>query len=283
MGSRFGGLKQIIPVSPSGESIIDFSIYDALRSGYNRIVIIIRKDIEKDFHQFFGKRLAKHVDIEYAFQKSGDFVVPGRKKPLGTADAVLAAKDFIKGPFTVINADDFYGLDSFQKGSEFLRSTKNPSSHALVGYRLKNTVSEHGSVSRGECSVDESNTLKAIRELHKIYKENGSLYYQINDSTYPISEETFVSMNFWCFQEGVIQYFENGYQHFLDSLPSNPSVEFLIPDVCQSLIDSKSGTFKVVPTDSTWFGITYKEDFEKVSSGISDLIESGEYTSPLWS
>lgn len=282
MGSRFGGLKQIIPISPSGESIIDFSIYDAVRSGYNRIVIIIRKDIEKDFHQFFGKRLAKHVDIEYAFQKSGDDFVPGRKKPLGTADAVLAAKKFVKGPFTVINADDFYGLDSFRKGADFLNNSKKSNDHALVGYRLKNTVSEHGSVSRGECKVDNNNTLTSIRELHKIFKEDGSLYYQIEDSKYPISEETFVSMNFWCFQEGVFQHFENGFQHFLDSLSSNPNAEFLIPDICQALIESQGGTFKVVPTDSAWFGITYKEDFEKVSSGISDLIEAGEYTSPLW-
>ena len=282
MGSRFGGLKQLTPVSDWNESIIDFSIYDAIRSGYSKVIIIVREEIRNDFNNFFGKRLKNYVDVQYVNQEVINDVFPNRQKPLGTADAVLAAKHLIDGPFSVINADDFYGLESFQKGADFLKSNYSEHKHALIGYRLKNTVSEHGTVSRAECQVDESNFLTAIRELHRVFKEKESFYYSINEKKQQISGDTPVSMNFWCFQPGIIPHFESNFHRFLNVLSEDPDSEFLIPDVANSLIKSKKGSFKLIHTESSWFGITYKEDFNLVSSGISDHIKSGIYPSPLW-
>ena len=282
MGSRFGGLKQITPIAKSGESIIDFSVYDAIRAGFKKVIIVVRPEIEKDFHTFFGTRLENHVHLQYAHQSLNNDILPHRKKPLGTAQAVLVAKKFIDGPFSVINADDFYGLESFQKAAQFLQSDFPNDKHAVIGYELGKTLSEYGPVSRAECRVDENKHLIGIHELLQVYHEEDSVYYNLKGSKYSISGKTLVSMNFWCFQPSIFQYLESDFQSFIKKLPENPESEFLIPDVVNKMIRNNTCTFEVIPTKSLWFGITYKNDFEVISKGISELTNTDLYSSPLW-
>jgi len=282
MGSRFGGLKQITPISKSGESIIDFSVYDAIKAGFNKAIIIVRPEIKNEFHEFFGTRLENHIRLEYAYQNSGDISVPGRNKPLGTAHALLSAREFVDGPFSVINADDFYGAESFRKAADFLYSENKATDHAVIGYQLGETLSKHGSVSRAECKVDEYKRLTSIRELLQVFRAGDEIYYTFEGGKYSLPNETPVSMNFWCFQPDIFQNFETDLQKFLQELPKNPDSEFLIPDVVNRMINSNDGTFQVVPTKGPWFGITYQNDFDVISKGISELINSGLYSKPLW-
>jgi len=282
MGSRFGGLKQISPVGPSGESIIDYSIYDALRAGYDEVILIIREDIHDEFHEFFGTRLEKHLPVKYAFQKIDEKTMPGRLKPPGTAHAVLAASHLLTNPFSVINADDFYGYDAFKKAIQFFQSGPAENNHAVIGYQLEKTLSIHGSVSRAECAVDSNGYMTHIRELLKVYKEDKEIYFSRDGENHLIPNNTPVSMNFWCFQPSVIPYFKLYWEEFLKQTQSILKDEYLIPDVASSMIIEGSGSFKVIPTASDWFGITYKEDYDGVVSGILKLVENGEYPESLW-
>jgi NDP-sugar pyrophosphorylase family protein len=282
MGSRFGGLKQITPISKSGESIIDFSVYDAIKAGFKKVIIIVRPEIKKEFHEFFGTRLKNHIQLEYVYQNSGDISIPARKKPLGTAHALLSAREFVDGPFSVINADDFYGSESFHKAAEFLHSENKATDHAVIGYQLGETLSEHGSVSRAECKSDENNRLISIRELLKVFREGNEIYYTLEGAKYSLPKETPVSMNFWCFQPDIFQNLETDFQDFIQELPENQDAEFLIPNVVNRMISKDEGTFQVIPTIGPWFGITYQKDFDGISKGISELIHSGLYPNPLW-
>ena len=282
MGSRFGGLKQITPITSSGESIIDFSIYDAIRSGYDRVIIIIREDIYSEFQKFFGARLEKHIELEYAFQETDKSIAPNRQKPFGTAHAVLSSASLIEGPFSVINADDYYGLESFQKSAEFLATSQNPYEHSVIGYNIESTLSDFGSVSRAVCEVDDNKNLLQVKELLSIYRKNKDILHSDGDKEYLIKPNTLVSMNFWNFNQGVLEYFKMYWEKFLNLLKTQSDVEFLIPEVVNNMIGNNQGSMKVIPTNSPWFGITYKEDFEKVQSGIHDLTHSGLYSSPLW-
>lgn len=282
MGSRFGGLKQITSITKSGESIIDFSVYDAINAGFKKVIIIVRPDIKLDFHEFFGTRLEKHVQIEYAYQSPGEISFPRRKKPLGTAHALLSAREFVSGPFSVINADDFYGSESFRKAADFLQSDSRATDHAVIGYQLGETLSMHGSVSRAECKTDENNRLISIRELLSVFREDNEVYYTLEGAKYSLAKETPVSMNFWCFQPEIFQNLETDFQKFIQELPENEDSEFLIPDVVNRMINEDDGTFQVIPTMGPWFGITYQKDFEVISKGISKLVDSGLYPNPLW-
>ncbi|GAA0541576.1 sugar phosphate nucleotidyltransferase [Chitinophaga japonensis] len=288
MASRYGSLKQIQQFGPSGETIVDYSIFDAIRAGFGKIVFIIRKDFEKDFKDIFEPKLKGRVATDYVFQEMSAFTngheVPAdRSKPWGTAHAVLCAKDAINEPFAVINADDFYGRDAFEKAAAFLNNQCKPDVYAVVGYELGKTTSEHGSVSRGVCAADANGNLTAINERTKIYLDNGQIVYEEADgSKHPLSPDTPVSMNFWGFHPSVFQLSEEQFKAFLDKNIGNPKSEFFIPIVVDHFIQHKLGVVNVIPTSSQWFGVTYKEDAPGVQASLNALVQQGEYPGNLW-
>lgn len=288
MASRYGSLKQIQQFGPSGETIIDYSIYDAIRAGFGKIVFIIRKDFADDFKEIFEPKLKGKVATDYVFQEMSAFVngheVPAeRTKPWGTAHAVLCAKDAINEPFAVINADDFYGRDAFEKMAAFLKNDCKPDTFSVVGYQLGKTVSEYGSVSRGVCEVDAAGNLSGITERTKIYKDGGQIVYENGDgSKHPLTAQTPVSMNFWGFDPAVFGISEKLFTEFLDKHIQEPKSEFFIPIVVDQFIGSKEGVVKVLPTSAQWFGVTYKEDAPGVQTSLDTLVKNGEYPDNLW-
>jgi len=289
MASRYGSMKQIQAFGPSGETIMDYSIYDAIRAGFGKVVFIIREDFAEDFKSIFEPKLKGKIATDYVYQNldayMGKYPVPGeRKKPWGTAHAVLCAKDVVKEPFAVINADDFYGKDSFKKAYDFLTKEVNDRTYCIIGYELKRTLSENGSVSRGVCEVDGENNLTAINERTKIYRnEQGKITYEDeNGGLHEVNEDSFVSMNFWAFAPNVFELLEESFHKFLDANITNPKAEFFIPVLGDDLIKSGKGVIKVIPTNAQWFGVTYKEDAPFVLADINKLIQSGEYVNSLW-
>lgn len=287
MGSRYGGIKQMDSFGPSGETIIDYSIYDAIRSGFGKIVFIIRDEFRAAFIDQFEKKIGGRVATEYVNQEPtaflGNFKMPPeRSKPWGTAHAVLCARDVIHEPFAVINADDFYGRDAFEKCAAFLREEIAPEKYCLIGYRLGNTVSPHGSVSRGVCEIDEAYHLLKVVERTKVYVENGKIYYLESGMPVPVMPETPVSMNFWGFDESVFDFLENQFADFLQISGTDPKSEFFIPLVADNYIHKNKGVIKVIPTDAQWFGVTYREDAPVVQKSIGDLVNSGVYPKELW-
>ncbi|PZP46083.1 MAG: nucleotidyltransferase [Pseudopedobacter saltans] len=290
MASRYGSLKQIQTFGPSGETIMDYAIYDAIKAGFKKVVFIIRHSFEAEFKEIFGSKLKdKNIEVQYAFQELdaflGDHKLPAdRTKPWGTAHALLCCKDIIDGPFAVINADDFYGRDSFEKGAAFLREKVSPTLYASIGYHLINTLSDNGYVSRGEIQTDDNNMVKSITERVKIYKqENGQIVYEeAADKLIPLSEETKVSMNFFCFDANFIKLCEKLFQEFLDKSISDIKSEFFMPSVADYFIKSGQGQIEMIPTTSKWFGVTYKEDAPIVKANIDRLIAEGVYPSNLW-
>ncbi len=287
MASRYGSLKQIAGFGPSGETIMDYSIYDAIRAGFGKVVFIIRKDFAQDFKDIFEPRLKGKIEIDYVFQEMsahmGDFQVPeGRTKPWGTAHAVLCAREVVKEPFAVINADDFYGRDAFEKAYQFLTKDCSPSRYAIIGYELANTLSDHGTVSRGVVNLDEKGDMAAINERTKIARFDGKIKYEDNGVQYEVAEDSKVSMNFWCFDDGVFGVSEKMFQQFLASNIEDPKSEFFIPIVADQYVKEGIGVVNVIPTSSQWFGVTYKEDAPVVQQSINDLVASGEYPSNLW-
>ncbi|MBQ6546515.1 MAG: nucleotidyltransferase [Bacilli bacterium] len=288
MGSRFGGLKQIEPVGPSGEYIIDYSIYDAIRCGFNKIVFIIKEENLDIFRQTIGKRIEGSTDVEiaYAFQKISDIPINidfgDREKPLGTGHAIYCARNDIEGNFAVINADDFYGYTSFEKLSRFLEEEANDNTYALVGYKLKNTVTDNGSVKRGVCfgtdkleRIDES----LIEKVDNRYIRT-SLESKKKEE---VSGDVFVSMNLLAFSKGFLKYISTSLEEFL----SNPETdlttgEFGIPTVIEDVLENNLATVKIIETDEKWYGITYKEDKQMVVDAINKMIESGIYKKNLW-
>ncbi|MBS1599114.1 MAG: nucleotidyltransferase [Bacteroidetes bacterium] len=288
MASRYGSMKQIQGFGPNGETIMDYSIYDAIRSGFKKIVFIIRKDFAEDFKNIFEPKLKGRIEVDYVYQDLHSFVgnykVPAeRTKPWGTAHAVLCAKNAIAEPFAVINADDFYGHDSFKKASSFLTNECNERLYSIIGYELAKTLSENGSVSRGVCEVDKDNNLVSIAERVKIYRDtNNKITYEEGDKKYEVADDSKVSMNFWCFAPSVFPFIEKIFDEFLQKNGSNPKAEFFIPIIGDRFIAEGKGKIKVIPTAAKWFGVTYKEDAPEVQQSLDRLINSGAYPEKLW-
>ncbi|MEL6673794.1 MAG: sugar phosphate nucleotidyltransferase [Bacteroidota bacterium] len=290
MGSRYGGLKQIDGVGPSNETILEYSIYDAIEAGFGKVVFVIRESIEEDFKAHFGDRFKDLIEVAYVFQEldnvpEGVTVNPERVKPLGTGHAVLVAAEAINEPFAVINADDFYGRAAFQVMHDHLVSLENTDTeYAMVGYRVSNTLSENGHVSRGVCVTDADSYLETVTERTKIARGEDETIYFEDESGESVSlpDDTLVSMNFWGFtphyftQTGA--YFEAFIKENFDQLKA----EFYIPTAVSNIIDNGQGKVKVLSSDASWFGVTYKEDKDQVMGALAGLAEEAVYPSPLW-
>ena len=288
MASRYGSMKQVQGFGPGHETIMDYSIYDAIRAGFGKVVFIIRKNFEDDFKNIFEPKLKNRIAVDYVFQEMDSFIngfeaPAGRTKPWGTAHAVLCAKDVVREPFAVINADDFYGRDAFNKAHDFLVRDCNDKLYSIIGYELIKTLSEHGSVSRGVCDVDLDNALLAIHERTNMYKENGKIFFEENGIRHEVSSASKVSMNFWCFDSSVFNLCGKMFHEFLLHHVGNPKAEFFIPIIGEQFIKNGTGKIKVIPTSSQWFGVTYKEDAPGVEKSLHDLITKGEYPERLWS
>lgn len=281
MGSRYGGLKQIDAVGPGGETIIDYSIHDALRTGFARLVFVIRHDLEASFREAIGRKFEKRVAVEYVFQELDalppGFTVPtGRTKPWGTTHAILLAEEAVREPFAAINADDFYGRESFQVMADFLRACGGD--YAMVGYTLRNTLSEHGSVSRGVCECDADGYLRAVTELAKIEKQGRGA--QAEGRT--LSGDELVSMNFWGFTPALFPQLRERFDEFLRRSGRELKSECYIPTTVNELVASGAARVKVLRTPASWFGVTYKEDKPRIAAGIRRLIARGDYPEKLW-
>lgn len=288
MGSRFGGLKQVEPVGPNGEAIIDYSIYDAIRAGFGKVVFIIRESFADAFKGKFDAKLKGKIEVDYVFQEldmlpEGFSLPEGREKPWGTAHAILCAKDAVNEPFCALNADDFYGRNAYKVMSEFLTNSESASEYSMVGYKLKYTLSEFGSVSRGICDVDGENNLKKIVETIKIVKrENEVISIEDDGSETPLTGEENASMNIWGLKPSVFDKLEKKFIEFLKSEIDKPKSEMYIPSVIFDFIQEKEAKVKVLEADSPWFGVTYKEDKPFVIEKINKLIAENEYPEKLW-
>jgi len=288
MASRYGSMKQIQSFGPSGETIMDYSIYDAIQVGFKKIVFIIRKDFATEFKNIFEPKWGNEVETEYVYQEmnaylDGYTLPPDRSKPLGTAHAVLCARSAIQDPFAVINADDFYGRDAFEKAFLFLTTACSPSTCSIIGYDLSKTLSENGSVSRGVCQVDANNNLISIHERTKIYRnETGAITYEEEGTTFTVPDDSKVSMNFWCFDPSVFEFIEKTFKEFLQKSGQELKSEFFIPIIGDRYIHEKRGQIKIIPTASSWFGVTYKEDAPMVQQSLNALITSGLYPNRLF-
>lgn len=287
MASRYGSMKQIQGFGPGGETIMDYSIFDAIRAGFKKVVFIIRKDFADDFKNIFEPKLKGKIATDYVYQDlhsyTGGFSVPAeRTKPWGTAHAVLCAKEAIREPFAVINADDFYGKDAFEKAYQFLTSDVRPSLYCIIGYELKKTLSENGTVSRGVCVVDASGNLVSIAERTKIYQDGDRITYEEDGKKFDVPFDSKVSMNFWGFDPSVFAYTEKIFGEFLKERGTDPKSEFFIPIIGDKLIKEGKGNIRVIPTSAQWFGVTYKEDAPGVQASLNALIEKGEYPQRLW-
>jgi Nucleotidyl transferase len=291
MGSRYGGLKQMDPMGPNGESVLDYSVHDAIRAGFQRVVFIIRKDFADVFQASIGARFAGKIEVAYAYQSLDDlpagFTIPaGRTKPWGTSHAIRAARHLIDGPFAVINADDFYGRDSYVQAAAFLQQAcpQNTIDHyAMVGYQLENTLSDHGDVNRGICRCDESGFLSSVEEVVKIQREADGLIYgnYLNGERSEVPAGSIVSMNFWAFSAAFISRLEEHFLHFLQHHGHEEKSECYIPTVVDELIHQGKADCAVLPTSSSWFGVTYPDDKPHVVANIRALIDAGEYPAAL--
>ncbi len=287
IGSRYGTLKQIDRIGPSGETILDYSVFDALRSGFERVVFIIRKDIEKDFREVIFDKLEKNLPVSYIFQELSDLPggytpTPDRIRPWGTGHAVWCARHHIHSPFCVINADDFYGLESFQNAARFFEDEQNKDDYCLMGYKVKNTLSEYGSVTRGVCQVDDDSYLRLIEERFHILKTEKGIVYKENEQDFPLDRNTIVSMNMWGLTPTLFGFLDDGFHQFLEKDAMNPKAEFLLPSVINGLLQQKLIKAKVLKTNAIWFGLTYHEDRQKVIDNIRGLVSKGLYPSSLW-
>ncbi len=275
MGSRFGGLKQIEPVGPRGEAILDFSVYDAKQAGFNKVVFIIKKQIEEDFKRLVGSRIEKQIAVDYVFQETdklpeGYSCPENRAKPWGTGHAVLCCKDVVKEPFAVINADDYYGASGFRSIYNHLKENNN---YCMVGFRLGNTVTENGTVARGVCNTD-SGLLRSVTEHTKI---DGDCLSQTDNGPVQLSADTVVSMNMWGFTPDIFCYLDREFNKFLKENINSEKAEFFLPFVVDDLIQNGEKTVSVLTTEDKWYGVTYKEDKDAVVSAISALCDAGAY------
>ena len=291
MGSRFGGLKQMTAIDRQGHFIMDYSIYDAIRAGFGKVVCVIKEEMREQFEALIGQRVRGHVELAYAYQSldriPDGFTIPqGRVKPWGTAHAVLCAAGEVDGPFAVINADDFYGYEAFKAMADFLRADRPANQQAMVGYALENTLTENGSVSRGVCQVDDRGLLTAITERTTIEKRpDGAAFTEDGGATYThLDADTVVSMNLWGFQRPVLERMEQMFRQFLaNTVPTNPmKAEFYLPLLPDTMIAEGSGSVQVLTSDARWYGVTYKEDLPGVVDAIAAMKAAGQYPDRLW-
>lgn len=290
MGSRYGGLKQMDPMGPNGETVLDYSVFDAIRAGFGRVVFVIREEFAEAFKQGVGARFADRIQVDYVFQKLTDlpagFAVPeGREKPWGTSHAVRAARHAVKEHFAVINADDFYGRDAYARAADFFTSLPvgTTGEIAMVGYPLENTLSDHGHVNRGICEVDATGSLTSVEEVLNIERESDNQVRgkRLDGSRQAIPTNSLVSMNFWAFGPAFFDQLEAAFTDFLKQSGDQPKSECYIPSVVDQLIQSGAASCQVLETTSQWFGVTYPDDKPFVVKSIARLIANGEYPSPL--
>ena len=294
MGSRYGGLKQVDKITDAGEIILDFSLYDAMMAGFNRAVFVIKEENREIFREMVDERAGRFMEIEYAYQKLDDipegFTVPeDRQKPWGTAHAVLACRELINGPFVVINADDYYGPDAFVQIYDYLTTHKDDDvyEYCMVGYQLKNTVTENGHVARGVCELDDKGFLKKVTERTRIMHHGDSIAYTEDDgeSWTPLADDTIVSMNFWGFSKSMMDELQNGLPAFLEqALAENPlKGEYFLPGVADRLVQEGKARVKVLTSHDKWYGVTYKEDKVDVKNALQSMKDKGEhYPEKLW-
>ena len=288
LGSRYGSLKQIDAFGPSDESIMEYSIYDALKAGFGKIVFVIKKNIRNEFLEYTLKRFAEKLPIEYVYQEldslpEGLSCPAERIKPWGAAHAVWVAKDIIKEPFAIINADDFYGNDTFRVTANFLISLQNnDTSYCLAGYKIKDTLSDYGTVSRGICE-EKDNFLTSVVERTDVQKQNREIVSQDKDGKfYPLNKNAYCSMNVWGFTPTIFSFIEQGFIEFFKQNQDQPKAEYVLPLIANSLIEQNKASFKILDTESEWFGVTYKADKESAQNKINQLIKKGAYPSNLW-
>lgn len=292
IGSRFGGgIKQLEPVGPNGEIIMDYSIYDAIEAGFDKVVFVIRKDLEEDFKEVIGSRIEKIVNVDYAYQEVDDIpdtykeIFRERTKPWGTGQAILCCKDVVDAPFLVINADDYYGKQAFKEGYEYLtgEACKDSMEICMISFVLKNTLSDNGVVTRGVCKVDDKGMLSQIVETQNIEKVNGRAVVKKADGIQEIDLESPVSMNMWGLRPEFFQVLEQGFQEFLGGVEeSNLKGEYLLPTIIGDLLERGELDVKVLESRDTWFGVTYKEDKEAVALAVRDLVNAGIYPKELF-
>jgi hypothetical protein len=287
MASRYGSMKQIQGFGPSGETIMEYSIYDAIRAGFKKVVFIIREEFANDFRNIFEPKLKGKIETGYVFQDlkslEGDRQIPAdRTKPWGTAHAVLCAKDAVHEPFAVINADDFYGKDAFKKAYEFLTKECTEKVYSIIGYDLVKTLSDNGTVNRGVCQVDAQGNLTSIAERVNISDKGGKILVEDGFEPHELARDSKVSMNFWNFHPSIFPYSEKLFGKFLDENITKPKSEFFIPIVADKFINEDKGVIEVIPTSAQWFGVTYKEDAPEVKQKLDELVDKGEYPNNLW-
>ena len=288
MGSRYGGIKQIDSFGPNGETIIDYSLFDAIRAGFGKVVFIIREELKEDFVRLFGPKLDGKIEYDFAIQGFQSYVpteLSGvkREKPWGTGHAVLCAWEQTNAPFAVINADDFYGFEAFDTMAKFLSENKDESIHSMIGYQIKNTLSDNGTVSRGVCVTNDEGFLIDVTERTKILRqENGEIAFLDNGEPEVLGENTPVSMNFWGFMPSVFPEIKTLFEAYAKKNFDAPKAEFYIPVVMSHLIETRKGKCKVFESASDWFGVTYPEDKEIVIKALNRLIEAGKYPKKLW-
>ncbi|MBL7802171.1 MAG: nucleotidyltransferase [Saprospiraceae bacterium] len=288
IGSRYGGLKQVDGMGPGGEAIIEYSAFDALRAGFGKIVFVIRRDIETEFRERVGSRIEPHIPVEYAFQEMDTAldwlaVRPQRVKPWGTGHAILSARQYLTEPFAAINADDFYGAEAFQTLADFLKNDCSASEYALVAYRLANTLSENGSVSRGVCVVSPDGYLSEVTERTKIERFAEGIFHTFDDgSRLALPDETLVSMNFWGFHPAILEEIDRQFREFVDRNAEQPKAEFYIPSVVSAMIHSGKAKVKTLSSESAWYGVTYPGDKDTVQAALAELTRQGVYKKPLW-
>lgn len=288
LGSRFGGCKQMTPVDDAGQVIIDYTIYDALRAGFGRIVCVIKPEMEADFRAAIGDRIAPHADLQYAYQKldmlpEGYSVPEGRTKPWGTGHAVLCAAGAIDGPFAVVNADDFYGRGAIQVAHDFLAAPHAPNEHAMVAYRVENTLTENGSVSRGVCEAKDGLLAGVVERTAIVPREGGAAFLEDGKEIF-LPAGTPVSMNLWAFQHSMLDELRARFSKYLDeNLPVNPmKCEYFLPLVPNAIIREGTGSVHMLTTDERWFGVTYRDDLAAVQRALAEKRAAGEYPEELW-
>lgn len=289
MGSRYGGLKQLDQLDNHGNVMMDYALYDAYVAGFRRVIFVIKPEMEKDFESRISARIRSKYEVDYAYQVLENlpegFTVPeGRTKPWGTAHAVLSAKDLVRGSFVVINADDYYGRTAFESIYQFLTSDSDPAHHAMVGYKIENTLTENGYVSRGVCELDANDNLTGIVERLKIVKAEGGALIQEESGDIFIPNGTKVSMNLWGFQHSLMQEINDTFAEYLRAnLPINPlKCEYFLPIIPNKLIQEKRASIRVLPTNEKWYGVTYKEDKEPVMAALKAMRDAGKYPENLW-
>lgn len=290
MGSRFGGLKQITPLGPNDEFIIDYSVYDAIQAGFTKIVFLIKEENYQIFKETIGARVEPHIPVEYCFQKNDNLpkeyeFIKDRKKPLGTAHAILCCKEKIHEPFMIINADDFYGRHAYMKAAEFLKNIKDqePNPYGMVGYLVKNTITEHGAVKRGVCEVENNKLLKIIESSVERVNDKIIATPLSGEQPFEVDENDTVSMNMLLFTPSIFNYIEKNFKQFLNENQKNlETCEYLIPDLLFKAIEEGYATATVLPTTATWYGVTYKEDADSVKDALKQLVKKKEYPNHLW-